>query len=166
MSDPSAGKETFIFGRPRAADRQAMAALMAQDMASLGVNQSAEALLEVTDLILADKGRNSLCLVVRPSKKAPPVGLILANVTFSLKVAGRALWIENLYVSRDWRRRGLGRLLVAELLDWAEDNNIKGIDLEAYQGNTPAAVLYRSLGFDRLSRERFYFSFSWVSMDE
>jgi ribosomal protein S18 acetylase RimI-like enzyme len=42
-------------------------------------------------------------------------------------------------------------------LDWAEDNEIRGVDLEAYRGNTPASILYRSVGFHRLGRERFYY---------
>ncbi len=160
MSD--AQKHEFIFEPPRASDRAALAELMAEDMASLGVAQSVEALLEVADLILGDEAGACLCRVVRPGPDHVAVGLVLANITFSVKFAGRALWIENLYVSRQWRKLGLGRLLVAEVLDWAEDNGIKGVDLEAYQGNTPAALLYRSLGFDRLSRERFYFAFSWI----
>mgnify|MGYP000704706198 CR=1 FL=1 len=155
----------MIFEAPRAEDRQTLAELLAEDMADLGVGQSVDDLLEVADLILADGGRQSLCLVVRPEEGHPPVGLVLANITFSVKFAGRALWIEELYVSKAWRRRQLGRQLVAHVLDWAEANGIKGIDLEAYQGNTPAAILYRELGFERLNRERFYFWFKWIDED-
>ena len=41
------------------------------------------------------------------------------------------------------------------LLDWAEENGIEGIDLESYRLNAPASILYRTLGFRRLGRERF-----------
>jgi ribosomal protein S18 acetylase RimI-like enzyme len=152
----------MIFDLPREPDRTAIAELLAEDMAALGVDQNAESLLEVADLVIADGGDRAFCRVARPEAGHEPVGFVLANIVFSVKFAGRALWIDNLYVSTRWRRRGLGRRLVAEVLDWAEVNGIKGVDLEAYQGNTPAAILYRELGFDRLNRERFYFSFKWL----
>lgn len=152
----------FVFGSVRPGDRETIARLLANDMRDLGVRRTAEELLVVADLILEDAGRSSFCLVVRPDEESLPVGVLVANVLFSVKLAGRSLWIENLYVDPAWRRHGLGRSLVEHMLDWAETHGIQGIDLEAYQGNTPAAVLYRSLGFERLSRERFWFDFAWV----
>ena len=98
-----------------------------------------------------------ICWVARLEPGGEAVGLVLANLNYSLKFAGRSLWIEELYVTPSARRRSLGRLLVEHLLDWAEDNDVRGVDLEAYQGNTSASVLYRSLGFNRLGRERFYY---------
>ena len=87
------------------------------------------------------------------------MGVILANFNWSPKFGGRSLWIESLYVSAAGRRQGIGRRLVDTLLDWAEEQEIKGVDIEAYRGNTPAGVLYRSLGFRRLGRERFAYRF-------
>jgi len=157
-------EQPFIFEPPNPSDRHAMARMLARDMSDLNqVVRTADELLEVSDLILADQGRSSFCRVARPSEGHQAVGIVLASITFSVKYAGKALWIENLFVDHGWRRRRLGRLLVEHLLDWAEDNNIKGIDLEAYQGNTPAALLYRSIGFERLNRERFWFSFDWIN---
>lgn len=155
-------QDTPIFDAPRPEDRRRIAQMLASDMRDLQLDRSEEELLRVADLILEDGGRSSFCRVVRPAPGAQAVGLVLANITFSVKFAGRALWIENLYVDHSWRKRGLGRLLVAHLLDWAEVNQIRGIDLEAYQGNTPASLLYRSLGFERLGRERFWFDFGWL----
>jgi GNAT superfamily N-acetyltransferase len=151
-----------IFDIPRPEDRQRIAQMLARDMADLKVFRTEAELLTVSDLILEDDGRSSFCRVVRPGPGEPAVGLVLANITFSVKFAGKALWIENLYVDHEWRKLGLGRRLVAHLLDWAEINGIRGIDLEAYQDNAPASVLYRSLGFERLGRERFWFSFAWL----
>jgi len=153
---------SFVFGPVRPADRETIARLLANDMRDLGMGKTPEDLLAVADLVLEDAGRSSYCLVVRPDEQSQPVGILLANVLFSVKLAGKSLWIENLYVDNAWRRHGLGRTLVEHMLDWAETHNIRGIDLEAYQGNTPAAILYRSLGFERLSRERFWFDFAWV----
>lgn len=158
-------RNDVIIEAPLPGDRQTMAALLAEDMRDQNIDQDAEALLAVADLALNDQAGQCFCRVLRPGPGQPAAGLVLANIIFSVKFAGQALWIENLYVSKSWRRRGYGRLLVSALLDWAEDHDIKGIDLEAYQGNTPAAILYRTLGFERLNRERFYFAFSWLEED-
>jgi ribosomal protein S18 acetylase RimI-like enzyme len=51
-------------------------------------------------------------------------------------------------VHRDWRRLGIGRLLVEHAGRWAEDQEfLDWIDLEVISTNEPAARLYRRLGF-------------------
>ncbi len=87
-------------------------------------------------------------------------GVLLADAFFSLKVAGQALWIEELYVRPEFRRRGLGIHLVEYLLDWAEEKGYGGVELEAYRMNTAASLLYRELDFRRLARERYCYYFA------
>lgn len=161
MKSPNLDQE-MVFDIPRPEDRERIAKMLARDMEDLGVSRTWEDLLNLSDLVLEDQGKSCFCRLVRPKPGAEAVGLVLANITFSVKFSGRALWIENLYVDHEWRRLGLGKRLIAHLLDWAEVNQIQGIDLEAYQGNTPASILYRALGFERLSRERFWFDFDWI----
>ncbi len=127
-------------------------------MASLRIDVAHEDMVELARAVVQEPDEVECeCWVARVKPGAPAVGVLLANYNWSLKFAGRALWIEELYVTPSARRLGIGRMLVECLLDFAEDNEIKGVDLEAYQGNTPASILYRSLGFHRLGRERFYF---------
>lgn len=146
--------------QPNEDDVEVMARLFGEDMKDLRVDVTHESMVrlasQIVDDIKSDKP-GCVCWVARDSDDDVAVGLILANFEWSVKFAGRALWIEELYVTPSARRRGLGRKLVEFVLDWAEDNDVVGIDLEAYQGNTPASILYRSLGFHRLGRERFYY---------
>lgn len=145
---------------PNPRDVEALATLFKEDMDDLGVAVSLDELRELADAVVSRSGAHDpecICWVARLEPEGDAVGVILANLNYSLKFAGRSLWIEELYVTPSARRHGLGRELVEVLLDWAEDNGIKGVDLEAYQGNTPASILYRSLGFQRLGRERFYY---------
>jgi ribosomal protein S18 acetylase RimI-like enzyme len=146
--------------RPVLDDVETIARLFGEDMASLRVEVGHDEMVELARNIVNDVHSEhpaAVCWVARDTDSKDAVGVILANFEWSLKFAGRALWIEELYVTPSARRQGLGRLLVEHLLDWAEENGVKGIDLEAYQGNTPASILYRSLGFHRLGRERFYY---------
>lgn len=131
-----------------------------EDMDDLGVRVDIADLTSLARDIVRSRESGDpekMCWIARLEPEGDAVGVLLANLNYSLKFAGRSLWIEELYVTPSARRRSLGRLLVEHLLDWAEDNEIRGVDLEAYQGNTPASVLYRSLGFNRLGRERFYY---------
>jgi ribosomal protein S18 acetylase RimI-like enzyme len=147
-------------GPPKLDDVERLATLFGEDMATLRVDVEHDDLVELAKHIVADLESDDpgcVCWVARDAETGHAVGVILANFEWSLKFAGRALWIEELYVTPAARRQGLGRILVEHLLDWAESHDIRGIDLEAYQGNTPASILYRSLGFHRLGRERFYY---------
>lgn len=149
-----------IIDSPHLDDVPALARMFKEDMNDLGVDVSLEDLTALAhDIVRSteDGDPEKLCWIARLEPGGEAVGVLLANLNYSLKFAGRALWIEELYVTPSARRRSLGRLLVEALLDWAEANDIRGVDLEAYQGNTPASILYRSLGFHRLGRERFYY---------
>lgn len=145
---------------PTESDIEPIADLFKEDMDDLGVDTDRGDLVEVARRCVGndeETGAGALCWVARNQTTSDVVGVVLANFNWSLKFAGRSLWIETLYVTPAARRRGIGRMLVEHLLDWAEDHDIRGIDLEAYRGNTPASILYRSLGFRRLGRERFYY---------
>ncbi|MFU8806389.1 MAG: GNAT family N-acetyltransferase [Bradymonadaceae bacterium] len=149
-----------IIERPGPEDAAAMGQLFFEDMQDLGIETSVEAQSRLArSVIEAGLSEPPLCIswVARLAPDGEAVGVALANFNFSLKFAGPSLWIEELYVTPRARRRGIGRLLVEKILNYAEAEGIQGIDLEAYQGNTPASILYRSLGFYRLGRERFYY---------
>jgi len=146
-----------------AADRDEVVELFAEDLRDLGMAVHLGDLGAVFDEMMSEP--RAIVLVVRAvldvERPWRAVGVLVATRLLSVKAAGRALWIEELYVGRRWRRHGLGRMLVESLLERAGPMGIKAIDLEAYQGNAPAAVLYRSLGFRRLGRERFHYRLDW-----
>jgi GNAT superfamily N-acetyltransferase len=148
----------MVIDRPAAGDVEAMGRLFHEDMVVLGLESSVASKLELARQVVTDQASaqpGCVCWVARREAGGEPVGLILGNYYWSLKFGGRAIWIEALYVSPGARRGGTGRLLVEALLDWAEEAGVPGVDIEAYRGNTPASVLYRTMGFDRLGRERF-----------
>jgi [ribosomal protein S18]-alanine N-acetyltransferase len=63
----------------------------------------------------------------------------------------------NLAIHPDYRRQGLGRLLVNFLLMQAEENRISKVFLEVRPSNLAAITLYRSLGFKILYRRPGYY---------
>lgn len=154
--------DDLIIETPEESDAPDLARLFLEDMDALGIKSELSAQLEfsraVIDAARAERAR-CLCWGARLERGGPLVGMILVNFTWSPKFASRSLWIESLYVTPTARRRGIGRVLVEQLLDWAQEQGVGGVDIEAYRGNTPASVLYRTLGFRRLGRERFVYRF-------
>ncbi len=140
-------------------DREAVIELFAEDLRDLHLPVQLPALSAVFDELVRDS--RSVILVVRNEPGGTAVGVLVASRVPSVKFSGWSLWIEELYVGKSARQRGLGRVLVERLLEIARHDGLAGIDLEAYHGNAPAALLYRSLGFRRLGRERFYYRMEW-----
>lgn len=153
-----------IVQRALPSDRQAVVELFSEDLRDLNLPVNPEALAGVFDALVDDP--RSLLVVVRTAADQPACGVMVANRVPSVKFCGWSLWIEELYVGKSARQRGLGRFLVEHLLGIARHEQLAGIDLEAYHGNAPAALLYRSLGFRRLGRERFYYRMDWELEDD
>lgn len=64
----------------------------------------------------------------------------------------------DLAVEPAWRRRGLGRLLLAAVIEEARANGARLVLLEARASNAAALALYRSAGFFVTDVRRAYYS--------
>lgn len=58
-------------------------------------------------------------------------------------------------VSPEERRKGIGKMIVSELLSWA--NRGENIFLEVREGNEAARRLYEAAGFTEIARRRGYY---------
>ena len=65
--------------------------------------------------------------------------------------------IENLAVAAQARRFGVGRALVAELLERARGAGAASVMLEVRESNQPARALYESSGFQAVARRVAYY---------
>lgn len=143
-------------GQARFGDRSAVVRLFSEYQQELGQGWDAADLSAVFEHMIDD--RHMLLLVARDPGDDVAVGVLVASRVLSVRFGGRSLWIEVLYVTPKARRRGLGRDMVETLIDLAADQGFRGIDLESHHGNAAAGLLYRSLGFQRLGRERFSYT--------
>ena len=57
------------------------------------------------------------------------------------------LFLSKLYVRKDLRARGLGRLMFEDALSYARENDLSSVYLTVNKGNTPSYELYLHLGF-------------------
>ena len=67
-------------------------------------------------------------------------------------VTGTEAIVMNMYVAPEWRRRGLARRIMHEILDWARATRIARLVLHASSDGRP---LYESLGFVPTTEMRF-----------
>ncbi|WP_199180232.1 ribosomal protein S18-alanine N-acetyltransferase [Verrucosispora sp. ts21] len=66
-------------------------------------------------------------------------------------------WVQNIAVRRDAQRRGIGRLLLEELLAEAARRDLRAVLLEVAVDNAPAQRLYAGYGFEPIGVRRGYY---------
>ena len=55
----------------------------------------------------------------------------------------------GLMVAADARRRGIGRMLLAQAVEWAREHGVRKLELHVFPWNEPALRLYEAFGFER-----------------
>ena len=81
-------------------------------------------------------------------EKGVPVGYAQLSFTYSNEAGGMAILIEELYISRTLRGRGMGRRFFAFLEQ--EYPTVKRFRLEVQKDNVRAIRLYKELGYQSL----------------
>ncbi|WP_307849005.1 ribosomal protein S18-alanine N-acetyltransferase [Micromonospora sp. U56] len=66
-------------------------------------------------------------------------------------------WVQNVAVRRDAQRRGVGRMLLEELLAEAARRDVRTVLLEVAADNAPAQKLYATYGFEPIGVRRGYY---------
>jgi len=76
----------------------------------------------------------------------------------ALKILWREAEILNVSIAAPWRRRGLGRFLVATLLQSALRHGAPQVYLEVRESNTGAQTLYRQMDFEVIGSRKAYYA--------
>ena len=75
-----------------------------------------------------------------------PVGFLHLNMRGST-----VCWIEDIFVSADYRRRGIASEAIGLAENLLKERGVKGVSMDVVPDNLPALRLYHRLGYDRLS---------------
>lgn len=67
-------------------------------------------------------------------------------------------YISNVAVSPKWRRRGIGDMLIEELICRARAKKLSFVTLEVRESNLAAQALYRKHGFTEVGKRRKYYN--------
>ncbi len=63
----------------------------------------------------------------------------------------------NVAVDEDYRRQGVGKMLIEALMEYLKARESHCLTLEVRDSNTPARNLYGSLGFSEIGRRKNYY---------
>lgn len=86
------------------------------------------------------------------------VGYSLLAKTYSQEAGGLVLWIEEIYVSPEFRGRGIGKAFFDFILK-NKPRDVKRLRLEVERENEGAVRLYKSFGFDFLGYDQMIIDF-------
>lgn len=80
------------------------------------------------------------------------IGYVLLSFTYSNEVGGMVVWVEELFLKEDYRRKGYGK----QVFSWLKETykTAKRFRLEVTEENKGAKRLYQSLGFSPLPYEQ------------
>lgn len=76
------------------------------------------------------------------------VGMVTAQLVISTAEGAPSAWIEDLVIAKPHRRRGLGRRLLAAVLEWAGTHGATRAQLLFDVDNQPAVDFYDRLGWE------------------
>lgn len=78
------------------------------------------------------------------SEEGRVVGYVLGFDHYTFYANGRVAWVEEIMVTEEYRRRGVGRLLMENFERWAKERQSKLVALA-----TPRATpFYRGIGYE------------------
>lgn len=129
-----------------------------------GASKDLDAVIAIMDAAFDDRfgeaWTRSQCAGILPM---PGVKLIVARVDdgvpagFSLsRLVACEAELLLLAVSPQYRRRGIGRMLLDQFIDRAREEGTTQVHLEVRDGN-PAVAMYRSAGFSSVGRRPKYY---------
>ncbi|MFA9555864.1 GNAT family N-acetyltransferase [Evansella sp. AB-rgal1] len=126
--------------------------LMMQQMDSISVNISEEELLHTIHLAMEPDSGSEFFVA---EEKDEVVGCAFLNSGISLDKGGKYIWLNDLYVKRELRNKGIAKTILLKVLYWAEQEGFKGIELETGINNIATKKLYNSLGFYDIISKRY-----------
>lgn len=91
-------------------------------------------------------GENPVPRCILAFSGGEPAGFALFFRTYSTFLGRSGLYLEDLFVRPEFRRRGIGRCLLAALARIAVEESCGRLEWEVLDWNTPAIDFYRSLG--------------------
>ncbi|MBD0370927.1 MAG: GNAT family N-acetyltransferase [Pyrinomonadaceae bacterium] len=93
--------------------------------------------------LLQDDSRGAVWIVYQDSE---PAGYVVLTIRFSMEFGGLDAFIDDMFIRPSYRRKGLGRAVLAALFEECERRKVLAVHVEVGQDNVAANALYRSFG--------------------
>jgi GNAT superfamily N-acetyltransferase len=101
--------------------------------------------------VLADERQGSVWII---QVEHQDVGHMVLTLRYAMEYGGLIACVDDLYVRRDWRNRGLATSALVEARTFCERDGIRALTVEVGQDNGSAQTVYRRVGFvDAVGRQ-------------
>ncbi len=109
---------------------------------------------EVFKAILNENVSNPKNLYLIAEDENESIGFISFHTQNLLHHCGLVGEIQEFFIDKNHRGKGVGRKLIDEILKYAEENNLKSIEVTTNKKRTENVAIYENLGFT-LSHNKF-----------
>lgn len=100
------------------------------------------------EMLIAEAAKNDRqTIIVVRDDNGMVAGMASAQLVISTAEGARSAWLEDVVVHPDFRRQGVGKLLVGHLFAWAKARGATRVQLVADQENAVARLFYTALGW-------------------
>jgi ribosomal protein S18 acetylase RimI-like enzyme len=141
----------LIIRRALETDRTVAVDLLVAQLVEHELPADRAAIARAIELALLPHSPAWLLLAMRDGE---PAGILLANQEVSVESPPWTLWIEELYVVPQARRRGIASALLAFVREEGKKRGVRALNLEVVPTQAAAFALYRQLGFTDVRRSR------------
>ena len=124
-------------------DIPALLGLMSEFYAEAGYELNHTIAARAFAAILADERLGYVWLIDEESRM---VGHIVLTLRFGMEYGGRIACIDDLFVVKPSRNKGLSTAALTEVIAFCKDIGIRAITVEVGHGNGPAQAVYRRVG--------------------
>ncbi|WP_171681959.1 GNAT family N-acetyltransferase [Paenibacillus planticolens] len=94
-------------------------------------------------ILVADKDGRAVGVAMLEMKKSP---------TYEALVPRTFAYLNELAVSPDFQRQGIGKSLYMASVEWARERNVSSLELNVWEFNEGAIAFYEALGMLTLNR--------------
>ncbi|MBF4493709.1 GNAT family N-acetyltransferase [Flavobacterium sp. JLP] len=109
---------------------------------------------EVFKAIFNENISNPKNLYLIAENKNEPLGFISFHTQNLLHHCGLVGEVQEFFIHQNYRGQGVGRLLINEILNFADQNNLKSIEVTTNKKRVENVSIYENLGFT-LSHNKF-----------
>jgi PhnO protein len=89
--------------------------------------------------------RNNMYLLAENENEG--VGFISFHTQNLLHHCGLVGEIQEFFINKNYRGKGIGRQLIQKILDYADQNNLKSIEVTTNRRRVENVLIYENLGF-------------------
>ena len=113
---------------------------------------------EVTEekLYAALFGETKVAEAVVAFEDETPIGYAIFYPSFATFRGQRGMYLEDIYITKDFRKKGIGETMLKHIARLAKSRGFERIDFQALEWNTPAVKFYERLGARRDEDERHF----------